>query len=391
MPRTVAIIVLPLIVLATLLAFAAAGTAETATSASIPVTLIAPPGDTPTRVGLQATGLAPRLVHDLGVSTVHLILTDRELREAFAWERLGLPVALFTSIRQLKRGGAEIILTVRWLDTQSPIDGHDYDRVPRGADRTAALALVRRLVTVLGPHFDWYQVQNEVAGGSGELRRRDMTPANGSIPAIEWFAAVAREFKAARATNPDLKHLKLLGPALTRVETLVDGSDPQLASFLGAVIDFSGSQTDAVDLHLHVASVAASHRLIAAVRARTAHPLTSTEWSQAPAAQTWLAQPMTTGSLTNLQYLRRCYLRRVTASAWRDWLSTAPFTVGFLAEHYALLKREKFVHACYGGALQDGRIPNDLVSLYADLTVKPSMTRNEPFWSGLRALAAAPR
>lgn len=344
----------------------------------------------PTLVGLHGTS-NPAVARTLGAQAMRFIVADQVIASIEPEAR----DALVAELAALRAEGVEVILTLRWPVEPGvgPGEGPDLDRVPTGDDRAAALAQVRDLVRAAGPHLAWLQVNNEPVGGPGVYADEDITPgADGTIAAIAWMGEVARVIDEERRAAPELSHLRIMSPALTGLRArLGGGGDPLRTDLIEAIIDLAEARCDALDVHMHVESVQQVRDYVGWVRERTATRLTATEWSQAKSSRDWLREERAPrfGTGPNVGFILDAYESPVSAEVWRDFVSTAPFTPGFLADSYAVMREEGFAHACYGGAFQYGNPLFDLKALYANRTVAERRAPNQPFHAEYVALTGA--
>jgi hypothetical protein len=349
--------------------------------------LLAPP-QAPTILGVHGT-TDPNVVAQLGAPLARFILADRTIREALTGTGAG--AGAFTKIRAMHDAGRKVIATVRFPEDPDAPAGSSPDRIPMGADRAASLQLVRDFLTTAGSAIDWVQLNNEPVGGPGSYVDGNIAVSAGSVPALDWLRELATVACETRAANAPLADLRIMSPGLTGLREIVVGDDlpANRQSFLDSLIVFAEANTEALDLHLHVASVAESEAIIDLVRARTAMPLTSTEWSEAKVSEDWLkletVDPAHLG-ITNRQWVLLAYDQPVTAEVWQQFTSAAPSNPNFLAEHFQMLRSRGFLHGVYASVFQFGQPIFDLKALFANRTVVGAFAPNDPVHAAFAAL-----
>jgi len=311
-----------------------------------------------------------------------MIVSDDAIRAGFAVEDAGGTPALAEALARFRADRVPVIITIRWPEVPGVKMTPDFDRVPTGADRTDSLGLLRRFLAETAGYVDWYQLQNEPLGGPGAYRIADR-PAS-----LEWLTALAEEACTARAENPALADLRLMSPGLTGIND--SGSDPDTAAYVVALLHLAGTHLEAVDVHLHVDSVATASGMLDLVREGSDLPLVTMEWSQAKVAKDWLGESVSDprfGTGTNREFIEAAYDQHVPAQLWTDFVGTSPHDPDFLAKMMTMLRDRMVQIACYGGANQFGSPLFDLQALFANRTVG-GRTPNEPFYSEFRALTA---
>ena len=129
-----------------------------------------------TKLGEFVLWQHPDALADIGAKCVRMIRHEPTVRH---WREN--PAAKNEYIEGLKavkekNPDIEIVVSLRWpsrvMERPDVVTGAPRrDRIPEGEDRTEALELLDWFLTECGPHFDWYQLQNEPVRGPGEYER----------------------------------------------------------------------------------------------------------------------------------------------------------------------------------------------------------------------------
>lgn len=340
-----------------------------------------------TRLGVH-NGFDERAVADLDPEMVRVIVNDRAIAAGIEAIEGGEASSFLERLKGYDDAGIEVVVTVRWPTDPGASGRVDTDRVPRGADRVEALSLLRRFVTGVGPYVGWIQLGNEVIAGPGRYELADRGDS------IGWLTAEAREIAAVRASDPELRHLGIVSPAIAF--PALDGREPPepnpgVLAYFEELVRLAEAETDALDAHLHVSSVDDARTIVEFVRGYTAMPLTTLEWSQAKVGKDWLREPAPPGfgPGTNRDYIARAYADRVPAGDWDRFIAGSPHDPGrFMPRMYRLLMRERFVDAAYAPGHQYGNPLYDADALFANQVVAGPLPHNGRFFDAFTSLAA---
>ncbi|MDF2720692.1 MAG: hypothetical protein K0Q59_367, partial [Paenibacillus sp.] len=223
-------------------------------------------------------------VVDLGTNST-LFSDNFEDGDSAGWTVASSVPQLFQQLNDWYNAGIPVIFSLTW--TRS---GKGY--IPEGQERVDALQLVDDFLADWGSKIAVFVVENEPMFGYVTPGHKSVN-AQGNIPAIEWFKALAAQAQATKAQHSGLSGLLVSSGsvdwALERKHNELDAVNTQ---FFDAEIDWinSDSHIDMVDLHLHVADLAEMNETIDYLKQRTGKPLISTEWSQAHLLKPWLTQ-----------------------------------------------------------------------------------------------------
>ncbi len=400
-----------------------------------------------TRLGVSG-GLNPEMLADVGVKTARVILTGPQVRDLLEEQPENGAPTFIDRLKALKSEGYEVILTIRWpaslmeadtgkekagarakgstsARTKPPATARprttssksrsrkpapapvykalgDFDAALSGQAREDAILIIEDLLNRAAGTIDWIQVQNEAVGVAGMYSTQDMIfdPRRTASPAVDWMRAVATRISELRRENPALANLKIMGPALrenvilerVRGGRTLDSTDGKvLTAFMDEVIKFAETHTDALDLHLHVASPDDAQAVIDYVRERSQVQLTCTEFSPEAAGEGWLRKsaedPGALGNVSNSRFVQDAYADQVSQKLWDRFIASSPVPNSFHRDLFTVLSRAGFVHACYGSVYQVGSVRQDWKALYATLTVGGKSCRSGSIWKDFNDLA----
>lgn len=400
-----------------------------------------------TRLGVSG-GLNPEMLADVGVKTARVILTGPQVRDLLDEQPENGAPTFIDRLKALKSDGYEVILTIRWPASLMQADAAkgksttrakgstaanpkppatsrprtsssksrsrkpapvpvykalgDFDAALSGQAREDAILIIEDLLNGAGSAIDWIQVQNEAVGVAGMYSIQDMIfdPRRTASPAVDWMRAVATRINELRRENPALANLKIMGPALRESVILdrlrggrtVDSTDGKvLTAFIDEVIKFAETHTDALDLHLHVASPEDAQAVIDYVRERSQVQLTCTEFSPEAAGEAWLRKsaqdPGALGNVSNSRFVQDAYADQVSQKLWDRFIASSPVPHSYPRDIFTVLSRAGFVHACYGSVYQVGSVRQDWKALYATLTVGGKSCRSGSIWKDFNDLA----
>ncbi len=299
----------------------------------------------------------------------------------------------FAVIRALHKAGIKPVVTFLWGNWGQALPIPAVNS-PRGRQW---LQLVRQFMHIMGDQLYYVTLDNEPLTFLKESNWH--RSANGTIPVLTWYSAVAREIHKIRPTLP------ISAPAiniLPQVMSCNAASTNWIKACTGFTHDLCAwtnrnSHISALDLHLYVKDVASMHRQLTFARTLTDKPFLSTEWSQSPVLNDWIKKPLDghfashwkqPAKLTNADYTLACMQHPVVLEQWNDFMATAPLSPTFMQKSWQLMRRNRVLLSAYSGGRQYKIIGNPvraakyaqyaLTMLYANATVVPAHGQWQP-------------
>jgi len=391
----------------------------------------------------------PEILSNLNTACMRMVIGDGEISYLMDKENAAEKTAFLDNLSALKRRNIEVIITIRWPKLPNKPMKHpdieylqwrmdqEYmtwinDRIPQGAERKACLALLDRFLCELGPRIDWYSLGNEVVMGRGKYDKEHKQPdKNDKIPALGWWEDLAVQARKT-ASREKLSRLKIIAPALSSSAVAAKQAgklDKTDDAFFDALVHFTNTRTDAMDIHLQVAQAKEITQAVDYLNQLAMVPLVSLEWSQAKALRPWLDARVNNNQMakmkrfsatsvdpgkdhpkdtvttsfgevdtravksgSNRQYLEIATCSRKSVVEWRAYMSTVPVNEKFMTDAYAAMNDAGLLLACYASGQQyETNLKNDptrsIVPLFATIIVDAYLPKNEPFYSWFANLA----
>ncbi|HVU31902.1 MAG TPA: carbohydrate binding domain-containing protein [Opitutaceae bacterium] len=314
-----------------------------------------------------------------------------------AWTSVVNPTP-FSSL--IANGSAGIPLMVTFTAKDPRHRNGAYIRVPTATTTPSASTVLSDLDQFLTLYGSYISIVAVEAEPNYQYSTSDRTLTGGAAPALTWMQSVAAQVQSTIAAHPAT--LGQLRVCTGSMDSLVDAyqDTPEAGGltyrstvpglFLTAMLNWANtdSNVDFVDVDAHEASTLNLEQALAYLIGQCQKPILAAEWSDAPAAQTWLTQTLDatfrsqsgmppgvlTSSTTNAGYITDCYSYPVAKSEWDAFVAMSPLTEGYLQAATDIYQEQGLVLGNYGAYNQYGDPSFDMKQLYAQMTVQLSGT-----------------
>ena len=308
----------------------------------------------------------------------------------------------FVLMRALHKSGIKVVVTFLWANWGHPMPIPEVNS-HRGQQW---LQVVREFTHIMGDQLYYVTMDNEPLTF---LHAADWHKSpTGHIKVLDWYSAVAEEIHKIRPDLPIsapainiLQQVMTMTPATLKVHGWVKAC----AAYTREMCAWTNrnGHISALDLHLYVKDVAQMKQQLAFARTLTDKPFLSTEWSQLPALNGWINQPLDRqfaaqwkqpATRTNAAYSEACMQHPVSLNQWNDFMATAPLSPTFMQQACTLMGRNRVLLSAYSGGRQYKMIGNPvhvanyakdaITMLYANATVVPLHGRWQPNYKLVR-------